>query len=146
MIDTTAGVFVLAEVLQGLAFLDVLGPTDMPPIKELVTVHAIDYHGSRNGTIVIGLSNGLAESIAATLIDEIGNSNINEEMIDSAMGELTNVVAGNFAPLLDTTGGEIRLGSPRKENFPENLLQHHHLALSTSEGTIGLVIVERAEN
>ena len=145
MIDTNAGLYVLAEVAQNLAFLDVLGPTDMPDMAEIEVVQSISYHGSCSGTVFVGLSPGLAESVAITLLGDPSQKTIDKELMLSAAGELTNVVVGNIGPLLDKRDGEIRLDPPQTAQFPDAFQCHPHLALATSEGVIAMVIIPKEE-
>lgn len=135
---------VVGEVLQGLAFLDVIEETEMPHADGLGLVMAIDYHGAQTGTVVVGLGHGLAESIAQNLLGG-SEDEVDDDLVSSAAGELTNVVAGNLAPLIDPRGRELRLGSPRMSGFPPSGEAAACAAVSTTDGVVAVAIVNRQE-
>lgn len=135
----TDQLLVLARVIQDLAFLDLVGATGAPGDIDLAM--AVDFRGPQQGTVVLGMSQAVAESMARNLLGLSPDMEVDAAMVASAAGELANVVTGNTIPLITAPDSEIRLGVPRPVIFPHDASQVMHV--ETAEGVVSMAIISR---
>lgn len=133
----TDQMLVLARVIQDLAFLDLVGASDVPGVIDLAV--AVDFRGPQQGTIVLGMPLTVAETMARNLLGLDPGVAVDAAMVVSAAGELANVVTGNTIPLITAPGAEIRLGVPRPVAFPHDADQVMHV--ETAEGVVSMAVI-----
>lgn len=130
---------VLARVIQDLAFLDLVGPSEFA--GEITLAMAVDFRGPQQGTVVLGMPQAVAEAMARNLLGLEPDAPVDPAMVLSAAGELANVVTGNTIPLITNPGAEIRLGVPRAVAFPHASDQVMHV--ETAEGVVSMAIIPK---
>lgn len=133
----TDHMLVLARVIQDLAFLDLVGSSEVAGAIDLAM--AVDFRGPQQGTVVLGMPRTVAEAMARNLLGLDAGEPVDPAMVLSAAGELVNVVTGNTIPLITASDAEIRLGVPRQVEFPHGSDQVMHV--ETAEGVVSMAII-----
>ena len=77
---------------------------------EMIAV--LGYNGTKVGSFLITTSQGLAKRIAATLLMADSPDEMVEEEVSDALGEVLNMIGGNFKNFLVENGQSMELSTP----------------------------------
>jgi CheY-specific phosphatase CheX len=88
-----------------------LASAESAPMDDSCFVSSVDFTGHANGTVHLCLRENLARA-AAGIIMGMEAVDVPEETIGEVLGELTNMVAGNFKSNLSDAGLSCHLSTP----------------------------------
>lgn len=92
----------------------------LPEMEKKVHMRSmIEMNGNIRGAIVFHCTESLAKQVTCTLLGEDILSNIAEMDIKDALGEVTNVIAGNVKNKLSNNGQTFSISSPRPISWEE---------------------------
>ncbi|MBI5374346.1 MAG: chemotaxis protein CheX [Candidatus Schekmanbacteria bacterium] len=115
------------EVLKKMAFLDVEHIRNDEPIsKAIENVHMcsmIMLDGTLKGSIVFHCSDKLAKQVTCALLGEDMANDIADMDIKDAIGEVTNVIAGNVKNKISNLGHSFSLSSPKVLEWGEYVIE-----------------------
>jgi CheY-specific phosphatase CheX len=72
----------------------------------------LGYNGTKVGSFLVTTSNGLAKKIAATLLMADSPDEVSDEETSDALGEVLNMIGGNFKNFLVENGQAMELATP----------------------------------
>ncbi|PIE22920.1 MAG: hypothetical protein CSA62_10105 [Planctomycetota bacterium] len=72
----------------------------------------LSYNGTKVGSFLITTSQDLAKRIAATLLMADSPDEMSEEDVSDALGEVLNMIGGNFKNYLVERGADMNLSTP----------------------------------
>jgi hypothetical protein len=125
----------VAGIVETMAFLTPLGPSQGPPPQALhIQVAA---HGPRSGVVHLAADSSVATAMARNLLALEPDAPVADDDAREALRELANVLAGNLLPQV-WGEGEWRLDPPEPGAWPATPDTAVHLALA--EGALSLCL------
>jgi CheY-specific phosphatase CheX len=102
------------RAMLGAEKVGLVNANSIPPLVGEHTLGEVEFSGQTHGTVDLRMTRDSARTIAARLLGmETSASLLDPQEIQDAIGELVNIVAGNFSSNLRDAGFSCRLHPPR---------------------------------
>ncbi|MEM1096685.1 MAG: chemotaxis protein CheX [Bacteroidota bacterium] len=120
-------------------------PPPLPAPAEDAASSAVTIAGDWNGVVVFQCPPALARTLAGAMFG-LPEADVQHADVEDALGELTNMMAGNIKSLLPGTNHlglpVVALGGPHRVAVPASA-PLHHLGFRCEEQVFTLTVVER---